>query len=288
VRPLEVLVPLDGSELAEGILAHVLPGLPGAGITLLRVVPADAPADARASAAAELEALARRIEAQGGGSVRTLIAAGTPADQIVAVAADLRPTLIACMTHGRSGFDRLVLGSVAEKLIRGAPVPVLAVRSMAEPAPPAPRPLLARVLVPYDGSGIARRSLDVLAGLDGRRAARVTLLSVIEAADEFSPGPPGSGAARDELAVELFRLRRAEALEQLEAEAARARELGFAAEVDVALGGPAPRILDRADAVGASLIAMTTHGRAGITRWTLGSVTERVIRAAHVPVLVGR
>ena len=145
-----VLIPLDGSEVAEGILpfAEKVAGPLDAEVVLTRVVEPVSPGEAMASArvaipdtlflrelAAKdyLAALAKGLETKGL-RVRTALRVGAPAAEIVAAAVEEKPDLIAMTTHGRSGFRRVLFGSVAESVLRSAKMPVLMIR-MAKLAP---------------------------------------------------------------------------------------------------------------------------------------------------------
>jgi nucleotide-binding universal stress UspA family protein len=293
VKTLRVLVPVDGSPLSEAIVPYVV-GLGCSSATLVQVVPpppllGGAPdLDARlADARASLDRLAGTLGRAGVADVKTLLRRGKPADEIAAAAGDVAPGLIAITTHGRAGFDPIVLGTVAARLIRTISFPVLAVQATAPAAPDAP-PIdpFVDILVPHDGSDLASRALDALAhlGLAGR--ARLALLGVVDTFEApTAPSPAGSG--RD-LAREYTELRKDGLRRELERAAARARDLGFEVSVEIDAGQPAARICDRAAARRASSIAMSTHGRSGLTRWALGSVTEQVLRATPVPLLVCR
>jgi nucleotide-binding universal stress UspA family protein len=147
-----VLIPLDGSELAEAILpfAEHVAGPLDAEVLLLQVVEPPSPIaglgtggiigpDAlflrQVEAKRYLDGLAARLQAKGL-RVRTVLGLGTPASEIAATAKAERADLIAMTTHGRSGFKRAIFGSVAEEVLRGAAIPVLVIR---KPAPvPAP------------------------------------------------------------------------------------------------------------------------------------------------------
>jgi nucleotide-binding universal stress UspA family protein len=146
-----VLIPLDGSELAETIVpfAEKVAGPLDAEVVLLRVVEPVAPGEAMASAgllppdtlplreaeAGEyLAAVVHRLGAKGL-RVRSVVRVGFPATEIVATAAAAGCDLIAMSTHGRTGLRRVLFGSVAESVLRTAPVPVLMVRTtVATPA----------------------------------------------------------------------------------------------------------------------------------------------------------
>jgi len=147
-----VLIPLDGSELAETILpfAEQIAGPLDAEVCLLRVVEPplavtelgsggivfpDALFHRQLEAKRYLAEVAHRLEARGL-RVRTLLGLGPPAVEIVESAKAEKVDLIAMTTHGRSGFLRAVFGSVAEAVLRGAAVPVLMVRTTAPPPAP--------------------------------------------------------------------------------------------------------------------------------------------------------
>ena len=81
---------------------------------------------------------------------------------------------------------------------------------------------------------------------------------------------------------------RTELIDELRGEADRLRELGFGVKVEVQFGDPAQRIIQYVNDEGIGLVAMATHGRSGLSRLVLGSVAERVLRGASVPVLLLR
>jgi nucleotide-binding universal stress UspA family protein len=146
-----VLVPLDGSDVAEGVLpfAEKVAGPLDAEVVLVRVVEPLSPADAMASAGVAipdtlflrelhakeyLTSMARRLQAKGL-RVRTALRVGVPAAEIVGAAVDEGADLIAMTTHGRSGLRRVLFGSVAESVLRSAEIPVLMMRLAAKAAP---------------------------------------------------------------------------------------------------------------------------------------------------------
>jgi nucleotide-binding universal stress UspA family protein len=290
---IRVLVPLDGSALSEEILP-VVRGLPDPEVLLVRVVEAHGegkePEGARMLASAaerDLAWIAERLRSDGVRVGAVVTRHGQAAAQILGAATDLGASLIAMTTHGRSGFDRLVLGSVAEKVIRKSPLPVLALRATVAPGG---RGLFERVLLPYDGSDLAWRAVETVARLAKRATGprSAILFGVVETfPDEGGRKPEDAGHARD-IAAQFLRLRTERVCEELEAAAARARDLGIEAKVETAVGSPAVRILCAAEAMAATLIAIATHGRSGPSRWALGSVTEKVLRGAPAPLLICR
>jgi nucleotide-binding universal stress UspA family protein len=179
-------------------------------------------------------------------------------------------------THGHTSAEPWRLGSVADKVIRGATCPVLVVSPEAaeRKAPKAIR----TILVPLDGSQLAEEALPVAAGIARKSASKLLLVT----AHLPLPVPvvpwPGAGYAdlseTSAVAAEGY-------LESVE------QRLGLNGEVErsAILGIPADVILGQAGQRAADLIVMTSHGRHGFIRWALGSVADRVIRGP-VPVVV--
>jgi nucleotide-binding universal stress UspA family protein len=139
-----ILVPLDGSTLAEAALgkAQELGAPRGSGLVLLRAaeartLPGIDPTDAQVAVVEEAEAYLARVAARLGETgvkdVRTSVWYGSPASAIIEAARLHKADLIVMSTHGRSGLGRLVLGSVAESVIRGTTVPILLVRATEAP-----------------------------------------------------------------------------------------------------------------------------------------------------------
>lgn len=266
-----VLVPLDGSELAEAILPQVRRILlhKDAEVLLVRAVqvPANAGPEAvelpdilRAQASRYLGGVAKALGAQGA-RVRTLARAGDAAAVVLDVAAEEKATLVAMSTHGRTGLARWVRGSVAEKVLRASGVPLLALRSF--PAP-AGELSLRRVLLPVEATELSLEVVGPAIELAKLFGASVTLLHVCEGAACSLPVP------------------------ELKRAYERFRAAGVEVQPVMKLGEPAAEILEAARELKADLIAMTTHGRAGISRWALGSVAEKVLRSAEAPLLVVR
>lgn len=282
-----ILVPLDGSVLSEAIVpvAEILARDYGAELLLLRAVrPRTAPgADAletEANLASEAEAYLKRVagELQERGLLRVSwsVRFEKPEQAIAEAAARNHVDLIAMTTHGRTGLGRLLLGSVAESLVRQAPAPVLLVRG----APAWRREEIRKILVPLDGSELSAEILRVVKRLAGPLDLSIVLLHVVE---PIHPSAAGEASARRE---EMLRLRLTDAdgylakiTDSLQAKGLRVRH--------VARVGRAVDVIPeyaRSEEVG--LIAMTTHGRTGLGRLFFGSVAERVMRTAPVPVLL--
>ena len=274
-----ILIPLDGSALAESVLIQVrrLLSRSEGELLLLQVVtlPPAAESDAGepldllwARATEYLQNVAGRLSSEGL-RVRSRVVEGFPANQILEAAKKEKVTLIAMSTHGRTGLSRWVFGSVTEKVLRASPVPVLAIPSFlgiggdAVPRDAKEMPFQ-KILAPIAAEELSLEVLPPLAELARKFGSTVRLLHVCE-------GP--------ECAVPTHEMR--EAFEVLRREQVPAEPL-------LKQGDPAVRILETCREEGADLIAMTTHGRSGIPRWLMGSVAEKVLWASNVPLLVVR
>ncbi len=199
--------------------------------------------------------------------------------------ADRDHDLVVMMTHGRGGLSRAWLGSVADGLVRHAPVPLLLVRPGAEWPGDLVEPLFCRILVPLDGSAMADEVLDHAISLSTPDATVYTLLTVVVPLPMLGGMYPTSGFA-DRSDLEQ---RHEVAQSHLTVMAKELRESGALVETRVVTHQqPAQGILDAAEEQHVDSIAMSTHGRGAASRLLLGSVADKVVRGATVPVLVYR
>jgi len=271
----KILVPLDGSETAEAVLeplGALLASAESGTVTLLRVVPADE-GGRPTGGWEEAEDYLRRVRtrlAERSLPAEVRVEPGDPAERVVAAAERDGVDLVAMTSHGRSGLDRLVRGSVAERVLRTVSAPLLLT------TPRAPTTGFRRILVPLDGSARAKAILPYASFVATHHGSEVVLFEV-----ENYEGPEGSTRAllRDPAAVAAT----------LEPVAAELRAQGVAAVRTAAeIGAPAGEILAAAEREEADLIAMTSHGRRGLARWWFGSTAEAVLRHARHPLLVVR
>lgn len=295
-----VLVPLDGSALAESVLPAVqaLATLTGAGVTLLQAVAPLEPllvlpedrgelaldraeqAAAERDAVAYLATVARRLTEQHL-IVDSRVVTEPPAGAIIRIG--MTVDLIAMATHGRSGVGRWVFGSVADKVLHGATVPVLLVRAgQAAVAAGWPR----RILVPLDGSALAEQALPLAALLARCASAELILTCSIgwaRAAAEraLAIDVAGFGVTLPERAADQAHAYLTDIGQRLAVQ-------GLAARSDIRGAPAAEAILASAAEQAADLIVMSTHGRSGLGRWTYGSVADRVLRGAPIPIVLVR
>ena len=200
-----------------------------------------------------------------------------PAEAILGYARTAGVDLIVMGTHGRSGVAHLLLGSVAETVVRGAACPVLTVHQ-------APRGAASftRILVPTDFSAPSDAALDCARHFQLRFGASIHLLHVLE--DEPIAGMFASEVfVTESSAARAARLR--DARERLSHRVSAADRVSGRVTSEILLGPAARTIVDYAGDNGFDLILMGTHGRTGLAHLLMGSVAERVIRGAACPVM---
>lgn len=282
----KILVPLDGSPLAEQILPYVrsLAATDNIPVELLWVndvelaqwPPRSGKEYLRQTTAKYLAALKR---------IDFIEADGKPAEEIVRRAGAEPGCLIAMATHGMSGMRRWLIGSVASKVAQMAQNPLLLVRPI-ENADLAAAIELKTIFVPLDGSGLAEKALPHAVALAEGLKLEVQLLRVFALPSDayiVADGVIGQGAARFREAMQK------EADSYLEGKVETLRAEGLAKIIGTAMEGDPPNeIIDLAAKTAKSLIVMSTHGRSGIGRWLLGSVAEKIIQHSRAPVLLIR
>ncbi len=227
-----------------------------------------------------VKAIELRVVALTGRSLaefRVVVDNGSPAAGIVRAADEAHATLVAVSSSGATGLDRLLLGSVASRVVRYAHCAVLVAR---------PHEKTGKVLAATDFSDPASAAVTAAVAEAHRRHARLTLLHSLE----LLPNPAvGWGAPFGATWVvpppELVEQVRASARETLQGMLNRASAAG---DVRVSEGEPVTTILDAARSLPAELIVLATRGRTGISRMVLGSVAERVISDAPCSVLAVR
>jgi nucleotide-binding universal stress UspA family protein len=296
-----LLIPLDGSKTAEKVLpyARFLAARLKLPVELLEVIDIVEIAKLLTPEKAHYlnTVLENRIQSSEqylravagtflGANVKCMVEKGTAAEVIIEKAAADKGTLISMATHGRSGLNRWLLGSVAEKVLRGATNPLLLVKATDE-AKTEGEANLRSVIVPLDGSELAEQVLPTAAELAKQLKLEVILFRAYTIPlSALAVDPEGYYVATDE---ELISAMRDEAVAYLEKKAEEMKKLGVEKVSHVAEYGLASdEIISFARKTPDNLIAMCTHGHTGVKRWVLGSVTETVVRHSGDPVLVIR
>jgi nucleotide-binding universal stress UspA family protein len=203
--------------------------------------------------------------------------------------------LVVMTTHGRGALARAWLGSIADELVRRLTIPLLLVRPNEAAVNLKAEPVLRRLLVPLDGSELAERILEPAVALGTLMDAEYRLLRIVKPVvfGGYTPIEPGMGSMIDPTLVkELDNLhkdeeRRAQAYLDQVAERLRGRSLRVQTHV-VTADQVAAGILTEAQGTRTDAIALETHGRRGLPRLFLGSVADKVLRGAHVPILLQR
>ncbi|HEY8284850.1 MAG TPA: universal stress protein [Chloroflexota bacterium] len=289
-----ILVPLDGSEVAEQALPYAcrLARQGGAEVVLLRAAPFAANSGKPSSplrvtvrdAEDYLEALWYRLAGEGL-RVRTEVLHTAPARAITFTARREGVDLIIMSTHGYAGVQRFLRDSVAETVLRRTTTPMLFVRASDHPSAPRVDPY-SKVLVPLDGTPFAETALTYLQDADWCSAAEIVLLRVVAptmpayGADlSGMAGPIGPGPAR-------FDKDQEEEARQYLAQVGERQLEGRVTAAQVRVGLAAQAIVEAASVPDIEFIVLATHGRTGFDRLAHGSVARHVLHHAPVPVLL--
>ena len=279
----KILVPLDGSEVAEQAMPYVerLAKKLKSDVVLMT---ACLPGDPLERALTEyIERRAEKIQSLGV-KTRSLCIEGDPADSIINFAEKNKIGLIVLSTHGHGGISNWPLGSIAGKVVQRSNIPVFLVRSGQPGKAPADNEL-GKILVTLDGSVFSETIIPYAEKLAKSMNCEVTLLQVIEQAKL-----PQLAAYRDREKYEK------DFMAKMEREAERylgkkeTAMAGKGVKVNSAflIGKPVETILQYSKEKSVNLIALTTHGFSGITKWTYGSVASKIIEGSPKPILLVR
>ena len=298
--PYRIMVPLDGSAFAEMALpvAYDLARRHGAGVHLVRVHQPSLPEVQSGGASVHdpafdleveregrwyLDVLLGRIESHERARTATAHRRGPVLASLAEYLRDHGIDLVVMTTHARGGLSRAWLGSVADGLVRQATVPILLLRpGRQSPSPSGTAPVFGRVLLPVDGGPAEERMVEHAIGVAGVSDVEYTLLRVVsEGALSVGPAFPHRGADAGS------RTQRATVQTTLDLSAERLRSRGMRVRSQVVVNDdPADGILRYAAEHDPTLIAMATRSRGGLERLLLGSVADRVLRQAGIPMLL--
>jgi nucleotide-binding universal stress UspA family protein len=283
------MVPLDGSPLANLAIepAAALAARHDALLLLVTVHEVLAPSEAldradRDAVAAHLETI--RAQSADRWRVRSeavvLDATAPVAERLADFADDRGVDLMVMTTHGRGAAGRAWFGSVADHVVRVTRCPVLLVRKSTSEG----RAGFRRILVPLDGSPEAELALGD-AGMVDHAQSEILVLRVVVPVIAFAPAPGGGTL----LSGPVLEDQRLDAERYAEGVAARLVQAGHHARAIAMVDtSPAAAILEAAEEHRPDLIVMAGTRRSGADRFLLGSVMDKVVRQAHVPVLIRR
>ncbi len=310
-----ILVPLDGSELAQAALpyAQLLATTFSARLHLLRVLSsADqedlfiSPATAlykrtvasgvnrerthriwtmlREQAEAELQAQAALLR-EAGFDVLVDIQVGPPAETIVKIT-DREPIhMIVMATHGYSGLRRWALGSVTDKVIRATTTPVFVVRG--DMIDTAGVPKIKRIMVPLDGSALARQALPCALEMAELAGAELLLLRAVPMVSKAYAHIGGINGQPMPVMLEHNRsVYYEQVVHEMSALSDELKQDNIPITTHVATGYPAEVIVDEARRHQVDIIVMATHGYGGLQRWALGSVADKVLHVTSTPLVM--
>jgi nucleotide-binding universal stress UspA family protein len=284
-----MLVALDGSKMAEVVFSYAreLSGRLGLDLDLLHVCNTDEAtqlpmrqayiehmAEALKSQSEEIRSKAEILSGKKAIESRGKVVVGYPAEEILHYAEENKIDIIMLATHGRSGIRRWGLGSVADKVIHGAALPVWLVPAALHEGILYDNMPNRAILVPLDGSELAEEVLPHVINLAIQRGAdmKVTLINVAKPASHIISDVDKSLIREDisslQTAGEIY-------LKKMEAQL---KDAGLNAEYEQLAGDPAEEIVRYAAAYEPRLIVMSTHGRSGFSGFVFGSVTENVLR----------
>lgn len=297
-----LLVPLDGSEMSEASLPWAVELARQRGLSLTLATIADYPhfgvgawpEEAMTAETydgvlvAEQEEAERYLNgvrerlAETGLHIETIVRHGSPFVALLDLADELSAAAIVIASHGRSGFKRLVLGSVAMQLVSHTTVPVFLVRATTETRNESS---LHRLLVPLDGSVLAERALEVAREI-APAGSTLVLVRVVPWPSSFKVEGDAERVVDADATAYGIKI----ANTYLNRVAAPLREAGFTVDTQAVVSetkGAISRHLAVAAATWeADAIVMSTHGRGGVTGWLLGSVADEVVRNVDRPVLL--
>ena len=290
-----ILVPLDGSKLAEAALpvAASLAQTLKAPVTLLHVIEQDAPdevhRDRHLTDSAEAEAYLAETAAHSfppkvkvDWHVHTAAVADVARSIVDHSADEFQPDLILLCAHGNSGMHDLFFGNIAQQVAATGGTPVLLVKPVGTPAPFQ----IKRILVPLDNESVHDKVLPVAETLAKACEAQLDLLCVIPTRGTDSGAHAAAGTMLPMTAEAYLDIAGEIAQEHFQAHLDEFAKAGIPATAEIVRGDPAPVIAKTAERLGADLILFGTHGRAGLDAFWNRSVAAAVARRTKIPLLL--
>ncbi len=282
----KILVPLDGSGEAESVLPYIRDLAPRFGSQVHILGVGIGTKTRRVNRLLEDYIKKIAIGLQGDDiKAEPVIRYGIAADKILDFTVEKEVDLIIMATHGRSGITRWWMGSIAEKVISEATAPVLLVLSKrpSKTGTAGKLHFIHKILAPLDGSDIGESALPYVETLAINSRASVDLLQIVSPPGTVEASLLGGPDWR-----KFIKTMHDAGENYLKGITTRLSGNGIKSTYEVVTGDPADKIVEYAEDKKISLIAMSTHGRTGLARWVLGSVTDKVLHSAKVPILLAR
>lgn len=287
-----MLVPLDGSALAEVVLDYVSDIAPrlGVNVTLFHVYPVEEKpllALHQGYIKWAAQCLKDRLSSYDI-DVSGQVAEGYPAEEILRYAEENQVDLILMATHGRSGISRWIIGSVSERVLRSTNLPVWLIRGGSN-FQTYHQNVVDTIVVTLDGSKLAEQVLPYAEALVSQwrpEKLGITLLSVCEPPTVPSDYPPDMPITWERHVEQEIKLHQQETRKYLQALSERLSTKGLKVNTEILMGKASQAISDYVNEHLPRLLVMATHGRSGLSRWLVGSVAESVMGSVSVPVFL--
>lgn len=291
-----ILVPLDGSKLAEAAVppAISLAQTLGAPITLLHIIEKDAPQEVHSDrhltkadeAASYLKNIAAKASA-GNLKIETHVHTAEVKDVAASIvrhaSEEFNPDLIVMCAHGHSGFRDLVFGNIAQQVLAGGQTPLLLLRPKSAETHPF---TLRRLLVPLDSESVHDESLHYALELAKAYKAELYLLTVIPTYGTLTGEEAAVSSMLPATASALLDIQEETAKEHLQGHLDEFLAAGYNVNAEIGRGDPAEIIVSTAARVGADLILLSTHRKAGMKAFWARSVAPNVVKKTHIPLLL--
>ena len=291
-----ILVPLDGSKLAEAAFnpAESLARTLGAPITLLHIIEKDAPQEihsdhhlTKADEAVEyLKNIAAKVSAKELNvktHVHTAEVKDVAASIIQHTTEEFSPDLIVMCAHGESGIRDMVFGNIAQQVLAGGQTPILLI----QPESAEQKPFsLRKIFVPLDSESKHDESLRYATGLAKAYNAELYLLTVIPTYGTLTGQDAVVSSMLPATSTAFLEILEETAKEHLQTHLDEFLNAGINTEAEIGRGDPADVIASTAARVGADLILLSTHRKAGMGAFWARSVAPKVVKKTHIPLLL--
>lgn len=282
----KILVPLDGSELAEGALPYAEGIATNLHSELILLTACEPDGCLERPLSAYLEKRAGELSSLGI-KANPLVVRGNVASKILDFAEKNAVDLIIISTHGHGGPSMWPLGSIANKILQKACIPMLLVRSI-KPEKTLHIKELRNILLSLDGSRFAEAIIPYVEGLAQGMDSEVALVRIIEPINLPRFAAYGRWVDWEKDEKDLSAESEKKAKQYLSKKESDLRNKGVKVRSISLSGAPAQTILQYAEDNSVSLIALSTHGFSGISKWAYGSVASKIIESSSKPVLLVR
>ena len=287
----KILVPLDGSNAAEIVIPYVEELAAKLAAEVIVVSVYESPDDMSHLHRYYLQRMVDQIQSQINEfepaktiKIQSEVLQGKPAQQLLRFADATNVSLIAMASYGSSGRETKLLGNIAVKVLWSTTKPVLLIRTPANEVALKQKRLIKKILVPLDGSKTGETIIECAEVLAKALDAELVLLQVLEPlrivagfeSVALSSIPQGEESIKASARAYLGNVEKP------------LKQKGIKTSVEIVWGSAAERIIEYTESNNIDLITISSHGRSGVGRWVLGSVTEKVLEAGDIPVLVAR